>query len=641
MTGRCFDRALRRAALLLSTLILAAAPAAAWAQNGKFFFSAKPKLAADNFYETSIDVRPNTSVPLYLHVRSPQVASNAYVELVVDDRVWARSAPLKFDAADQTLPVTFPKPEEKKPAPVPVPVAPPAANAPPPLPPPPPGRVLPFTKPTGTDSAGSFRFTLRLMNEGADKKVTEVFSERIGVNVLQPESYLAIEGSSRGNNIEIKVSPKPNDDTARKAYLDGSPSVVSLYFPPGENIDVKLLGTGMYRRTLTGPGATVTLEATELPIVTAGQRSPIRFYIDVDGFPRAFVFQPTVSEFTSGKLQPTTAPAVRLYPGQVAAESPKNYYVARPVTKPEDRFPVRVELDNAKPETQTTVSFGRTSSSAGEVDLLYGPRDTKVWIDVAAEDGQFLVSNKLTDWVTPLDTYMLRGEYTLIAKRSDQGADKKVALLLDDTSPNRISLQLPDEHVKGDPLRVVASISDRERTPITRVVFFIGLPPGPDGKRAADPVKVEGLRDPADPERWVADLPLAPDAKGVLQVGATATNEVGLDSTDTKNIRLLEPPAPAGTIVVTVLRGGRPQPGVNVLLRDSEGKDKGVLTTAVKADKDKKVVVGQVVFDKLPPGLYGIGAAKADSSSGSKAAVPVKVEAGKTVEINLELKRGP
>jgi hypothetical protein len=215
--------------------------------------------------------------------------------------------------------------------------------------------------------------------------------------------------------------------------------------------------------------------------------------------------------------------------------------------------------------------------------------------------------------------------------RNGRNSSRSVELVLDDTPPGSITMNLPSEHVKGQMLKVAAKVVDKETTPIKQVVFFVGPPPGPDGKRAADPLKVEGVRDPSAADRWTAELPIPADAKGILQVGVVATNEVGLDGTEAKNIKLVDAPAPAGDLQVTVLRGNRPQQGVEVKLKDAEGKEKGVATTKEK---------GIAKFEKLPPGVYTISAAKADSGSGSKGEVTGKVEIGKVTEVTLTLKRG-
>jgi hypothetical protein len=614
------------AVLLTAAFLVGVSPAAA--QTKVFHFSAKPEYHESHSVQNSLQVRPNSSVPFYVFIKTKDEYPVAHVELWTGGKLWLKSAPLQMTEANKVYRVTFPKAEApaKPAAPAPAPVAP--ANAPPPPPPPPPGRLF--------ESSKTFQFELRLYETREGKvDTTPKITEPITIEVLHPNRYLKVDATAQGSGISVVVSVPPDDQTAKNAFLDGNPSVVTLVFPPQDNLDVRALSSGTYRRTLTGPTKTITLEALDLPLNRSGDSGRVRFYVEADGYPRAFIYTPNLRDLRTSDRNPVQLnpdKAVRIYPGDVAAESPTGTYYARPVAKPEDRLPVRVELDNPDATSSTSVHFARFGEGSGEeTGRLQGPRDTRVWVEPAGEEGQFLVTNKLTDWVTPLDTYQLRGPYQVTVE-FDKLEKQSVRLNLDDTPARSISFQLHDEHVKGTALQVAAMVMDSELTPIRRVIFTLGPPPGPDGKRAAEPIKVEGLRDPDKVDLWHAAIPLPPEVKGVLEVGAVATNQVGLESTEVKLIKLVDPPPVGGTLVVTVLRGGRPQAKVNVLLRDAEGKEKGILATDDK---------GIATFKGLAPGMYSVLAAKADSSTGSRATMAAKVEPGDPVKVELNLKRGP
>jgi hypothetical protein len=622
-------------------LLLLGAPAQA--QESYFYFSAKPTFDADYSYQKNIEVRPNSTSGLFVFVKGPKELNKATVELWGPDdkdKPWIKSLPLKFEQTGQIARVQFQKVEEKKAATPEAAAAPaPAAAATPPAPPPPPGKMLSFGKQNGAEVSRSFKFKLVLVEE-RDNRPGEKWTEEVAVSVLSPDRYLTVtKASSTPNSINLTVLAK-DDDTARKAFINGKPSIVTLVFPPQPDLDSAGLASGTYRRAIAEPGASVTLNAVDLPIQTRQrENAKIRFYVEADGYPRGFIYQPTLTQFERGELQLDSGAKVRIYPGNVPSENNNGTYYARPVAKPTDRYPVRVELDNPVADARVDFVFNRSSAAASspakdEMEVLAGPRETKVWLDPASEEGQFTLTNQCQDWIVPLDTYMLRGAHSVSASFKNGATasdDKSVVLTLDDTAPNRIEILMEDVHVKGLPLKVDALVADKE-TPIKRVIFFVGPPPGPDGKRPADPIKVEGVQDKAKPALWHGELPLAPEAKGVLQVGVTATNEVGLEATEVKTIKLVDAPLPAGDISVTVMRGDRPQPGVIVGLKDAENKEKSVGTTDDK---------GIVKFEKLPPGLYLVATAKPDSSSGTKAAAPAKVEAGKTTEVTLPLKRGP
>jgi hypothetical protein len=612
------------------------------AQDSLFYFSAKPTFDADFSYQKNIEVRPNSTSGLFVFVKGPKELNKATVELWGPDdkdKPWIKSSPLRFEQAGQITRVQFPKAEEKKTAATEATPATATATAAPPAPPSPPGKMLSFGKQNGAEVSRSFKFKLVLIEE-RDSRPGEKWTEEVAISVLSPDRYLEVtKASSTANSIELKVSAK-NDDTTKKAFINGKPSIVTLVFPPQSDLDSAGLGSGTYRRAIAEPGASVTLNALDLPIQTRQrENAKIRFYLEADGYPRGFIYQPTLTQFERGELQLDSTTKVRLYPGNAAAESANGTSYARPVAKPTDRYPVRVELDNPVTDARVDFVFNRSSTPTSnpakdEIEVLSGPRETKVWLDPTGEEGQFTITNQSQDWVVPVDTYMLRGAHSVSADYKNGAAasdSKSVVLALDDTAPNRIEILLEDVQVKGLPLRVDAMVADKE-TPIKRVIFFVGPPPGPDGKRAAEPIKVEGIQDKAKPALWHGELPLAPEAKGVMQVGVTAINEVGLEATEVKTIKLVDAPLPAGDIVVKVMRGDRPQPGVTVGLKDAENKEKSVGTTDDK---------GIVKFEKLPPGLYVIATAKPDSSSGTKAVAPAKVEAGKTTEVTLPLKRGP
>ncbi len=592
-----------------------------------FFFYHKAQQGSGTLMR-NIHLRPNASLSQFLFVKAPEDLRDAVVTLIgPDGKVWATSDKMSFDKAGDIKLVKFIKPEEKK-SEEKKPAADPAK---PPVPPPPPGKPLVITDEV------VFTFKLDLYEEARKRRYTET----INVTVLDPQEYFEAEAKSKPNGIKVVIKPKKE----HRAFVDGKPSVANLVFPPQDQLNVESLGAGTYRRTIDPAEASAVLESDDLPITARqGDQAQIKFHLDIDGHPRAFLFKPTVSELRvradSDSIKPDPKGDVRFYPGSGNLESGKTSYL-RPLAKPDDRFPVRVELDNPVARSKVKITFERggqdsenATRSKDENEELRGSRDTKVWLEPAGEDGQILVTSIVKDWVLPLDTFMMRGNHPLTAEFRDRNNDdvkKTTALVLDDTAPHRIVMDLSAEHIKGQPIKVSAMIADKESTPIKKVVFFVGPPPGPDGKRPADPVKVEGVRDNNVPDTWVAELPLAPEAKGVLQVGVVATNEVGLDGTETKNIKLVDAPAPAGNLHVKVLRGSRAQPDMEVKLLDAEGKEK-----SLGKSNDK----GIVKFEKLAPGLYKVVAAKADSSSGSKGEVVGKVEVDKTTEVTLTLKRG-
>lgn len=642
----------------LAAFLLLALAVPGMAAEKLFFFSHKTPFEQKLSFN-DINVRPNHSTNQHLFIKTPREMNSARVELRgPDGKVWAKTASMKFDKTGVFMPVVFLKAEEKKPADdkkvVPVD---PAAAAKAPVPPPPPGKVI---APTSTKGTQNFLFDLCLIEErtvAGKLESVRTETENISIVVLKPEDYLSAEAAATkvGEKDGIKVVVKPKKSKT-PAFNDGTPSVVTLTIPPQDSLNSSALGAGTYRRTIQSPDDTATLEAQDLPINDRTKtNSTIRFYIDVDGYQRAFVFEPTQGYLKENIIDPKlnsiqTSPSygLRFYPGNTQKQLlANNSFQLKPATKPEEWYPIRLELDNVAVDRDIRFIFdrggqksgdnGTTANSPDEVETLKGARDFKVWLEPAGDEGQMIITNTVSDWVIPVDTYQMRGPHkiTLEAEKSIGAEFDKVSssatLVLDDTVPHSVRIiDLPDTQVKGQPMKLFASVLDKE-TAIKKVIFFVGPPPGPDGKRPADPIKVEGFRTREGSDVWSAEITLPPEAKGIMQVGLTATNDVGLEVTETKNIKLVDAPPPAGNLHVKVLRGNRPQVGVSVKLKDGEGKEKATGVSNAK---------GVVEFNALPPGVYSVSAAKPDSGVGSKAEAAGKVEVEKTTEVNLNLRRG-
>ncbi|MFO0812371.1 MAG: carboxypeptidase-like regulatory domain-containing protein [Gemmatales bacterium] len=617
----------------------------------KFCYFYHSKKHDPSAWTSDVTLRPNHGTSQYLFVVAPEEMIAGHVELQgPDGKVWARSGTLKFEAKGEIKLVEFQKPEAAKPA-TPAPAAPTGDAAAPKAatPPPPPGKSLPASKVDSKANSEQYGFAFDLVlykDTTRDGKVqsTLVKKQNIAINVLTPERYLDVNAVATADGIRLTVKPQESS----LVFRDGTPSVVTLTLPPQDSLNVQALGAGSYRRTIASLTDSAVLESRELPIIARkGENATIRFCVDVDGYQRAFVFEPTLTDFTqaassNSQLILSTEGAARIYPGNTLKPAKANdRFTTRPVAKAEERYPVRLEFDNADNAKPVKFGFDRGGQANGnsgtpgkdEVEFLPGPRDSRIWMETAGDDGQMIFTNTLTDWVVPLDTFQMRGAHKLTAEMEDRNqktVTHTALLVLDDTVPHLIKiLDLPDTQVKGQPFKVSASVQDKE-TGIKRVVFFIGPPPGPDGKRASEPIKVEGTL-VKQANVWTAELPLPADAKGLMQVGLVATNDVGLEVTETKNIKLVDAPPPAGNLHVKVLRGSRPQEGITVKLKDAEGKEKSVAVTDAK---------GIARFNQLPPGSYGVAADKPDSGAGSKGIALGKVEVNATTEVTITLRRG-
>ena len=97
---------------------------------------------------------------------------------------------------------------------------------------------------------------------------------------------------------------------------------------------------------------------------------------------------------------------------------------------------------------------------------------------------------------------------------------------------------------------------------------------------------------------------------------------------------MLDPPA-TGVIkgTVSLSKGGKALPGITVVLKDAEGKEKA----SAKTDKD----TGVFEMKDVPPGTYKVSASRPDSGIGTKGAESVTVKAGETEKVRIILSRKP
>src|SRR5262249_41252554 len=156
--------------------------------------------------------------------------------------------------------------------------------------------------------------------------------------------------------------------------------------------------------------------------------------------------------------------------------------------------------------------------------------------------------------------------------------------------------------------------------------FFLGKPLD-DGKIPPDAVLAEGKPLLDKPGVWEAAIPLPAEKRGEAFIGVAFFNEVGLATTKTQRIELVDAPPPSGAIDGIVLIGDRPQPGLVVRLF-ADGKEKAVAMTDDK---------GKFKFENVPVGNYTVGSARPDSSYGFGGTAPVQVELERRAKVALNL----
>ena len=609
---------------LMAALFLMGAAGLASAQNQRtFVFSSDPDQVKDP--KSVFECRPNTPETRYLFVRNPKGDRATYTVELRDGKgrtvIASGKITLEKDQQARLKLEKTPPPPPPKTAVVPVVAAAPAAPAAP-VAEPPPGVAL------KREADGQFRFTLRLLDEQG-KPV-------LGNQNIPIESTIAVELDQKLSYIEQPSIAITRNGDARKLEVtvkssktfSGPPAVVELAFPPQSSLRTDALRSGAYRRTIEGPEQTVKLQANDLPVVD-GAEERVRFSITVDGYARAFIYEPDFRRTADqALLTAVQTPAVRVLP--LGAERP----VLSISAKPGDKYPIRIETDNTPAGAKLLLRLDRsgtgTFSETDEVITLPSPREETVYLDPQGEDESVSVNFRVADWVYRLDTRALRGKHELQGVIVDGARDLakfSCFLILDDTPPEELAFgKLPATHVRGTPLLLTASAREPE-TSIKQATFFLGEPA--DGK--LPDVKAKGNLVDANIGLWSAELPV-PDKKGIIEVGVQFVNETGLTAVKTQKIELVDPPVPAATIEGIVELGGRPQAKVGVSLRDGDGKEKGAAIT------DEK---GAFKFEGLPAGAYRILAARPDSGMGTKGDAAASAILGKTTKVSISLSRKP
>jgi hypothetical protein len=632
-----------RRAMFLGLFVLTALTAGAadeFSDTPVFTFTAKsgPELVNDPDKELSnasgsLTMRPNNAGEFFLYAYNPEKAKKAYIVEVKGGPGSSLNGTAKVTIPGKKwmrIRVTKPAPAAA-PAAAPVPAPAPAAAAAPAAPP----EVLPPGSELASES-NSFSFTLRLLNDdGTPATDTDgkAYGRKVGVTVQKPDDYIAapagtISLKDRLTQVAVTVSGKPD--------FTGTANLM-LAFPPQESLKDAIIREGIYKRTLTRePNSTAAPKAT-LSGAVENAVDKLRIHLGVDGFDRAFIYQPALAGDTANaNLIRVATVAVRILPAVGFNKGAE--------TQPVAAFPVKIEADN-DPAGSTLELWIRKAGDGNtfeknEIIKLGGARDERVWVEVAGPvDGGVLISSTSKDWLKPLDIRNFRGKCEVVAvlknKQLEGGKVESApfALTIDANIPERLEfVKFPEKHIKGTPLPVTVTGTDLD-TRIEKVLFILGKP-GDDGKFPSDAAKVEGLavidKNKIPTGAYTALLPVPADKRGEMYISAVLIDAVGLSVTKTQRIELVDAPPPTGSINGTISIGERRQPGIKVLLLNGEGKEKAAAVTNE---------YGRYKFEKVPVGDYVVFAEKPDSSYGSEGKVAVQVKAEQTAKPAIDLKK--
>lgn len=587
-----------------------------------------PSEPAWDKFATEVRVRPNSADAVFF-VYTRNVSQNK-ATLIVELRGGPRNE-LTAEGRVADVPagewkvVRFTKPAAPPAAAAPVPAS--SGAAPAPVEPPPPGVFVPRDK-------GGFLLTLTQYDE-KDAKREKGEKVSVPVKLLSPLDYLTVSELTFADGVaSVTVTPKAVKEVRPSDHRTDRPVTAALTFPGRPNGAPPAKAQGVFTRTLNplvdgqkeislGGSLPEGLERTELAI---------------DGVERVAVFG---TNLTNAKVTRDTAAAVRVEP------------VVSAVTKPVAAYPVRVETDSATAADVLELRLRRQGPNLKESDEvipLGGPRDERVWVDVSEPSKQGLgFATKSADWVKAIDLTAARGKVTVEAALTADGAKKtgSTVLTVDAAAPETTAPQVSDDNakqrvVKGTTVPVRATAVDVGEAGVEKVTFVFYSRLQDDGTFPPDAVKVDGERVKVIDSKtkaetltdeWAAKLPLPADKKGVFLIAAVAADKAGNANSppaksgpakDTpagvKVIQLVDAPAGGGKGTVTgeVKFGGRPQPGLTVILGGPDGKAKATTTTDPK---------GKFEFKDVPAGAYTVVTAKPDTGKGLSGTADAVVEA--------------
>jgi hypothetical protein len=454
---------------------------------------------------------------------------------------------------------------------------------------------------------------------------------------LAPRDYLdpLVSYSAAARRIVVQVRP-------RQRSSDGRPNVDLLPpLAPGESIKVVWETAGLLdpdtemndRGEVLAPDYTANLFAEVAP--RSGRQVPVR--LDVDGYPRAFVYQvpcdhdwDRVDRERSLRLVQITSPA------QEAA-----------FRAPVESLPVRFQVDapeDAFQDSGDVVEIGIDESGMRRLlarSEFHGDRQSEVFLAEPQIPGLLRFTTRVHDFAVAVSPGGLRNKKVelvarlLLSNRSITSerlaAEASVGVFLDGAAPE-LEVDTPAAAVaQGEPLAVTAHTTDLSGVVKVEIGFDL------DGSGSLEEKeKPKVLRQP-DGQRstWTAALPTGDLEPGRYLLLVRATDRVGLIAKRGEPVTILAAAKPGATpapaVAAAAIEGqvvliDRPCPNFNVQL---DGGDK----TATTDDS------GRFVFKDVPPGkhtLHAKGAALNRFREGSADIVITAAAEPASVVIRLE-----
>ena len=435
------------------------------------------------------------------------------------------------------------------------------------------------------------------------------------VEIVEPRQFISVAN--------VRFTPK--DDSHNRLQIElretgkmpGLPCQVELVIDADQVPGLVSTGDGVFKGKLPANGDPLVLFTRNLRLAD-GASEQGSFSLTIDGIPRTIVFDTTFAR--SGN--PTTP---------VEAIRPAMRLTAPATGRSGGPFAAHVETDYSPASAVLELGLGR-KTLGGRLEMdgmvkLSGGRQRRVGFSSAGKAGALLFNASITDWNVPLDTSGIVGHRVLCARLlAADGRELAIAeqeVVLGDRPPQGVTFEnLPKIASNKMPLELSASAL-QSIPEVSSVTFFVGKPENGAIPKAA--VTAQGTSD-AVGQLWSGQIELKPTVKGTIPVSAQFTNAAGLSTFITTTVDVTDADIGGGKIQGKVVEGTIPQPGVEVILADGKGAQKGKATTAPD---------GSFSFQSLKPGKYVAKASK--PTSGRKGEASVEVTGKSTVDTTIEL----
>ncbi|MEI7921003.1 MAG: hypothetical protein WCJ40_03765 [Planctomycetota bacterium] len=366
-----------------------------------------------------------------------------------------------------------------------------------------------------------------------------------------------------------------------------------------------------------------------------------RFFINIDNYERAFIFQNRWISDAGDPLRSTLVfkPELKLVVNDVVNNSQ----------------PVRIKLEpiNAPDNSSLLLEFGIArgiDSSLKMSKVMSWPtsRRERFALGVDEKSGELLLSVDFGDWVYDMPTTGLVGKVTLRGSLLDMSgkivaSDTRHVLLDDQKSLASQIIGLPNQALLGSSIQVGFS-TQAAPGGLKSVIAFLGplkdnvIPQNAITSQLSLVVSpIAGSDDSSTPnsqsQKWEGQLeiPNKPEllGKSVIHV-KTESNSGVIQFSDHPILIVPSDFVEPGQVSGTVLLGDISQPDLPVVLRKMDAKRTEI--GRVKSDGQ-----GHFEFKMIPPGTYGIFTAKSINRTSAQAEVIVKP--GLQTNISLSLGR--